>query len=198
MYTLHVRVIEADDIPRMDANATDAYCILQTSSQSQTTFAMRNSMHPRWNQDFHFNVTAPTIGSLRINMRDKDVFKDDNISYIDIQFCSLPVGQVIDQWYCMIPNGRARKGGRLHLLLHMAPANSPPFVPSVPVYPTAGYAAPPGYPAPGYAAPPAYVAAPPPVYAAPGYPAPGYAAPPPPGYPGYPPPPPPYGYPPRY
>lgn len=181
MYALHVRVIEADDIPRMDANATDAYCVLQTSNQSQTTFAMRNSMHPRWNQDFHFNVTTPTVGSLHILMRDKDIFKDDNISQIDIQFCSLPVGQVIDQWYCMIPTGRAHKGGRLHLLLHMAPANSPPFVPSVPVYPTAGYGQPAygAYPQP-YAAYP-----PPPVYAAPAYP-------PPPPYPGYP-----YGYP-RY
>lgn len=183
MYALHVRVIEADDIPRMDANATDAYCILQTSSESQTTFAMRNSMHPRWNQDFHFNVTTPTIGSLHIIMRDKDIFKDDTISSIDIQFCSLPVGQVIDQWYCMIPY-RNRKGGRLHLLLHMAPPNSPPFVPSVPVYP--GYAAP-GYPQPAVYTTPVYPAAP--AYAAPGYPAPGYAAPGyamPPPYPGYP------------
>lgn len=131
LFTLHVRVVEATDIPRMDANATDAYCLLQTSSESLTTFVVKNSMNPRWNQEFHFSVSAPTVGSLRITMRDKDAIKDDNISYIDIQYCSMPVGQVIDMWYDMIPFNRVRKGGRLHLVLHMAPANSPPFVPTV-------------------------------------------------------------------
>lgn len=210
LYTLHVRVVEADDIPRMDSNATDAYCVLATSSETRTTNVVQNSMHPRWHAEFHFNITTPSVGSLRVTMRDRDAFKDDNISSIDIQLCSLPFGQVVDQWYSMVPFNHVRKGGRLHLVLHMAQAGQPPFVPSygaAPGYPAApGYAAPaPGYvaPAPGYAAPaypqPAY-GAPPPAYGAPppAYP-PAYGAPPPayppqPGYPGYPPP----GYPPRY
>ncbi|KAK8871471.1 hypothetical protein M9Y10_007200 [Tritrichomonas musculus] len=168
-YQLHVRVIEADDIPRMDLNKTDAYCILQAGSETQNTFAIMNCMHPRWNQDFHFNVTTPTAGSLHIMMRDKDLFKDDNISYIDIPFCSFPLGQIVDQWYYMTPYHHYRKGGRLHLLVQMGQAGQPPFVPQMPVYavqsPVYQYAASP-YPAPGY-------------YAQPGYQ--GY-----PGYPGYP------------
>lgn len=129
-FTLHVRVIEANDIPKMDIiTATDAYCILKTSSETRKTFVVKDSMHPRWNQEFHFVVSAPSVGSLNIVMRDKDVVFDDNISHLDIQFCALPVGQVIDQWYDMIPFPKVKKGGRLHLLLQMAPTGHPPFVP---------------------------------------------------------------------
>ncbi|KAK8838088.1 hypothetical protein M9Y10_036039 [Tritrichomonas musculus] len=211
LYTLHVRVIEADDIPKMDANATDAYCILNTSSESRNTAVIQNSMHPRWNQEFHFSIATPTTGSLRIVMRDKDIFKDDNISSLDIQLCSLPLGQVIDRWYDMIPFRRVKKGGRLHLVLHMAQTGQPPFIPSsgqpgyaTQAYPQPGYAAP-AYPQPAYGAPPpaypqpAYGAQPPaypprPAYGAPppAYPQPAYGAPPPAYPPGYAAPPPAY------
>ena len=153
MYTLHVRVVEAEDIPKMDViSATDAYCILKTSSETRKTFVCKDSMHPRWNQEFHFNVTALNAGSLNITMRDKDVLFDDNISHLDIQFCSLQFGQVIDQWYNMIPFPKVRKGGRLHLVLHMTQTGLPPFVPSMnpqgsvimqtPIYPQQGYMTP--------------------------------------------------------
>lgn len=131
MYSLHVRVIEANDIPKMDIiTDTDAYCILRSGSEVIRTYTINNCKHPRWNQEFHFTVSSPTVGSLNITMRDKDVFKDDNISYIDIPYNTIPVGQIIDQWFSMIPFRRVRKGGRLHLLLHMTHAGMPPFVPS--------------------------------------------------------------------
>lgn len=113
----------------MDANATDAYCQLTTSTESRSTFAILNTMHPKWEQDFHFSVTSPTSGELRIKMRDKDKFKDDDISTIEIQYSSLPVGQLIDRWYDMIPCKRVKKGGKLHLVLHMARAIMPAFIP---------------------------------------------------------------------
>lgn len=168
MYVLHVRLIEANDIPKMDLiTQTDAYCIFRSGSETRRSFTVLNSKYPRWNQEFHFTVSSPITGSLNITMRDKDVFIDDNISYIDIPYNTIPVGQVIDQWFNMIPFRRARKGGRLHLMLHMAPAGQPPFVPSNAVYPT--------YPAPVYPTQPVYMVPvipyqPQPVYATPVYP----------------------------
>ena len=142
-FTLHVRVVEANDIPKMDLiTDTDAYCILRTGSETRKTYTCQNCKHPRWNQEFHFNVSSPTVGSLGITMRDEDVFKDDNISYIDIPYCSLPTGQVIDQWYHMTPFRRVKKGGRLHLVLHMSPAGLPPFVPSNAMMHQTGFMAP--------------------------------------------------------
>ena len=178
MYTLHVRLIEANDIPKMDLiTQTDAYCIFRSCSESRRSFTVLNSKHPRWNQEFHFTIPSPTIGSLNITMRDEDVFKDDNISYIDIPYNTMPVGQVIDQWFSMIPFRRVRKGGRLHLMLHMAPAGQPPFIPSnaacpqfaTPMYPTQSV-----FMIPAISPQPTYVGnipyQPQPVYAAPAYP----------------------------
>lgn len=218
LYTLHVLVVEAAEITKLDQNYTHACCTVQTTTESKDSLVVPNNMYPRWNQDFHFNIQNPTVGNLHITIRDKDQYKKDmNISYIDIQYSSLPIGQVIDRWYDMIPFDREQKGGRIHLVVQMAPAGTPPFTPSTgyqqqPGYPTAqpGYpAAQPGYPPqtgyppqpthvypqPGYAAPQPGYGMPQPGY---GVPQPGYAAPQP-GYgmpqPGYAPPQPGYGMP---
>ena len=147
-YTLHVRVIEATDIAKMDINASDPYCILKTSSQEMKTRVKKNDMHPRWNEEFHFNITSPSSGALDIKMRDKDIKNDDDMSTLNIQLCALPVGQIVDQWYDMIPCKKVKKGGRIHLTLHMAPAGAQPFV-ATPMAPQ-GY----GYPPQGYGYPP--------------------------------------------
>lgn len=184
-FTLHVRVVEATDIAKMDSNKSDPYCVLSLTQTNctQSTRAIQNTMYPRWMEEFHFPVINPATATLSILMRDRDISYDDDMANLNLPLCSMPVGQVMDQWYNMIPVGRARKGGRLHLVLHIAPIGAPPFIPSglqpgypaapayppqvapgypapmappvAPVYP--GYPAPPGYPPqPGYAAPPAY------------------------------------------
>ncbi|KAH0787949.1 C2 domain containing protein [Histomonas meleagridis] len=62
-------------------------------------------------------------------MRDKDTVSDDDMATLTIPICSLPPGQVIDQWYNMIPCRRVKKGGRIHLILHVAPFGATAFVP---------------------------------------------------------------------
>ena len=181
-FKLHVRVVEATDIAKMDANASDPYCILRTSSETMKTRVIKNNMHPRWNQEFHFSIGSPTVGALDIKMRDKDIMKDDDMSTLNIQLCSLPIGQVIDQWYDMIPCKRVKKGGRIHLVLQVAPNGAPPFVPQAAPQPGFYPGAPVGYgPYPG-----APVGYPPQGFPPQGYPPQGM---PPQGYPpqGYPP-----------
>lgn len=126
-YQLHVRVIEADDIPKMDANATDAYCILTVGSTKFNTKVIDNEMHPVWNEEFHFPVPDPSTGSLHIIMKDKDIFKDDDISTLEKPFSALQIDQVVDEWYNMVPCKKVKKGGKLHLVLHMAPEGATPF-----------------------------------------------------------------------
>ncbi|KAH0794220.1 C2 domain containing protein [Histomonas meleagridis] len=207
MYQFHLRVLEATDIPRMDANATDAYCIITIGGQTRRTRVIKNSMHPRWNEDFHFDVNGSE--TLRITMKDQDLIKDDPMSTLDVHLGSFTQGRVIDQWYDMIPARRVKKGGRLHLIGHLAPRGAQPFVaapmpqpgypqPGMPMmqpgYPQQPYPPQPGYPQPGMPMmQPGYPQQPYPPQ--PGYPQQPY--PPQPGYPQQPYPPQP-GYPPRY
>ena len=209
---LHLRAVEATDCAKMDIRASDPYLVISLSTNNDTrkTRACKNTLQPRWNEEFHFPVPNQANAVLKIQMWDQDAGSaDDEMSRLEVQLCGLTVGQVVDQWYDMTPVHGVKKGGRVHLVLHLAPNGAAPFVnapvppagyPTAPGYPPAG-APPPGYP-PAGAPPPGY----PPAGAPPGYPPagappPGYppAGAPPPGYPpaGYPPagaPPP--GYPP--
>ena len=70
-----------------------------------------NNLWWSWNTDF-----------LRLfQMMDKDLVKDDKMASTDIQLCSLIIGQVYDQWYNLLPNKGVKKGGSLHLVIHIAP-----------------------------------------------------------------------------
>ena len=77
LYTLHVLVVEAADISKLDANYTHASCSVQTPTETRESAVVPNNMYPRWNQDFHFNMATPTAGSLHITIRDKDMYKKD-------------------------------------------------------------------------------------------------------------------------
>jgi hypothetical protein len=208
-FELHLRVVEAVDIPRMDANASDPYCILRVNgADERRTRVIKNCMQPRWNEEFHWILTTTMGARLNILMRDEDVRHDDDMSRLEVLLSQFPVGSVTDQWFDMVPVDHVHKGGLLHLVIHVGTAGAPPFVmgpptcvpqpgyppqgypPQVPRYPPLGYPGQ-GYPPLGY---------PPQGYPGQGYPPQGY---PPQGYPpqGYPPsrPPvyPPPGYPPR-
>jgi len=220
---LHVRVIEAKGIAKMDFfSKSDPYCILKMSSgcQNQRTRVIQNSQLPRWNEDFHFNIQSPATDYLQIMMYDEDVGKDEAMARITIQIASLPIGSVVDQWYDMVPAHGVKKGGRIHLITHVAERGRQPFMNYevssfhggmagaaqgmagmamgvAGMYPPPAY---PGYPPPAYPGyPPQGYPAPPPGYAPQGYPAPPSY---PPSYapPGYPAPPPnyaPQGHPPQ-
>ena len=197
---LHLRAVEATDCAKMDVRSSDPYLkiMLSTNNDTRKTRVCKSTLQPRWNEEFHFPVPNQANAVLKIEMWDQDAGSaDDQMSRLDVQLCSLQIGAVLDQWYDMTPVHGVKKGGRVHLVLHLAPSGAAPFVNApqkldagAPGYPPAG--APPGYPPAG--APPGY----PPAGAPPGYPPAGA----PPGYPpagappGYPPAGAPPGYPP--
>lgn len=157
---LHVRVIEALDIAKMDVGKSDPYCILSLTSGNDTrrTRVIDNTVTPKWNEDFHFNCPNPAMSALKILMKDKDVMSDDSMATLEVQLCSLQPGVVTDQWYNMTPCKGVKKGGRIHLILHIAPNGAQAFV-NAPVgapgmMPQAGYPQP--YSQPGMMPPQGY------------------------------------------
>ena len=222
---LNLKVVEARDLPKMDViGSTDGYCVINVGSQTQKTRVIDNTKNPRWDQTFRFpsvNQSTP----IQIRLYDHDsVGKDEQISVLDLNTNALAFGRIVDTWYSCKPVKGNKKGGDLHLVLHLCPSGAPAFVeqampppgayPAQPGYPPQAGAYPPGQPYPGQMPPqPGMYAPAQPAYPQqPGYPPqqgyppqPGYAAPPP-GYvapqPGYAAPPPGYaaapGYPGQY
>ncbi|OHT04983.1 XYPPX repeat family protein [Tritrichomonas foetus] len=127
---LHVRVVEALEIAKMDLNKSDPYCIVSVpqANSSQRTKVKDNSLTPRWNEEFHFTLPNPASATLHVEMKDKDLVKDDKMASLDVQLCSIPVGMVVDNWYNMTPASGVKKGGRLHLVIHIAPQGAPAFI----------------------------------------------------------------------
>jgi hypothetical protein len=189
---LHVRAIEAIDIPKMDITSSDAFLVLQVTTQNgKKSRVCKSTLTPKWDEEFHWTNVDARAHSLRIIMKDQDAVSDDTMSTLDLQLSGFPAGQVVDQWYDMTPVRGVAKGGRIHLVIQVAANGVQAFQGPPAGYSPAGYPPPPGYPPQGYP-PQGY----PPQGAPPGYPPQGY--PPqgaPPGYPpqGYPP----QGYPPQ-
>jgi len=134
---LHVRLIEGKEIPKMDTvGATDAYCILSLSnSQKQRSDTKQNTMLPKWNQDFHFDVRNPNTDEFQILMRDQDISRDDDISTWGMPVRYIPFCALADQWIIMQAVPKVKKGGRVHILLHLCPPDYDPFVPRPPPAP---------------------------------------------------------------
>lgn len=128
---VHIRVLEASNLAKMDVfTKSDPYVIVRVGGQTQKTNWINNTLNPRWNAEFHFSVGNVSIEKLSLLMRDHDdISSDDDMGKLELPLSSFPVGQVIDQWYDMIPaSRRCKKGGRIHLIVHVAPNGAQPFV----------------------------------------------------------------------
>ena len=179
-FKLHVRLIEARGLPKMDVmSKTDPYCVLYStqSPKKQRSRTKSNTHTPVWNEDFHFTISNPSHDQLFIELFDEDVFFDDPFARFSLSVSTLQLGKIVDMWYDLLPVKRVKKAGQIHLLLHLAHATDTPFVmavnsptpampPQQPVYIQQQQA----YPA--YQQPPPqpmYAASPQPVYAQPMY-----------------------------
>lgn len=139
---LHVRAVEAVDVPKMDIfTKSDPYCIISLSNSvnRQRTRTIQNNDHPVWNEEFHFpiqtkkNVNDINLGSIRLSITlfDQDTFsKDDIISSIEIPLNDYIVGRVYDEWYTLFPAKKLKEGGRIHLVVHLASKDAKPFTPT--------------------------------------------------------------------
>lgn len=127
---LNIKVIEATEVPKMDTiGKSDPYVVmtLSTSSQKWKTKVQKNTDKPVWNQEFKLPITTTMDEILTVEMWDKDVSNDDQISTVRIQVNKIPVGKVNDSWYTMHPVKGVKTGGKLRLVVHLCKAGATPF-----------------------------------------------------------------------
>lgn len=125
---LHVRVIEAKNLPNMDAvGKSDPYVALQLGDSPKVkTDVKQDTLSPKWNQDFSFPIVDPNA-TLHIIVYDEDVASDDKMGKLDILLSSLKNDDVVDQWYPLKSASVFKKGGEIHLLIHICDADKKPF-----------------------------------------------------------------------
>ena len=122
MQQLHVKVIEAKGVPKMDIiGKADPYVLLQLTGSSKVfkTKVCDRTYEPKWNQEYTFTIPSGTE-TLHLLMKDKDVIsQDDPISKLEIPINSLKNGEILDKWYDMRPMPGVPKGCKIHLVTHL-------------------------------------------------------------------------------
>lgn len=128
---LHVKCIEAKDVPKMDViGESDPYLVLKTnkSNQEYKTAYVRDTKNPVWNEKFSIQITSSMDEILTVTMYDKDLMKDDIISHCIIQVNQLQIGKITDNWFEMTSDCKKYpKGGTVRLMLHLARHGAEPF-----------------------------------------------------------------------
>lgn len=128
---VHVRVVEAKELPKMDLfGKTDAFALLQynASRNIQKTKVIQDDYTPVWNEEFHFTAEDLSIDTLTVFLKDDDNGNsDDPISALKLPMNTFPVGQVVDKWYSLTPVRGVKKGGQIRLTIHVAEPGAAPF-----------------------------------------------------------------------
>ena len=129
---LHIRAVEACDVPKMDIfSKSDPYLKFKicTSSQIWKTRVRNNTHVPVWNEEFHLPITSGMSDKLYIELFDKDtISKDDIISTYEFEVKSFPEGKVVEQWYDFAPAKGVKKGGKVRLVFHLTKSGRDPFI----------------------------------------------------------------------
>jgi len=121
---LHVRVVEAKDLPE----DSDAYTVIEVPRKKKEkrlkTAVVKKSSSPSWNEDF--NLGSEGIlpdDNLRFNVwghRDTISLrgKDTNIGYVDVSIADLGKTPVVDKWFKLksLEDG-TEVDGELHLVI---------------------------------------------------------------------------------
>lgn len=128
---LHIRAVEATEVPKMDAiGKSDPYLKfnLSTSSQEWKTKHKNNTDKPVWNEEFHLPITSSMNDQLTISLYDKDdISKDDLISTMSFNVRNFQVGKIVDQWYTFQPAKGVKNPGKVRLVFHLDKSGKPAF-----------------------------------------------------------------------
>lgn len=129
---LHIKVLEAADIPSADVlSHSDGYIKITTSTSSQVwrTKVVDDSSHPVWNEEFHIPITSSMKDVVTFTLMDKDsVTRDDEISQRDFPVTSFPPGKIIDDWWQFQPMKGFKSGGKVRLVFHLSRCGQTAFV----------------------------------------------------------------------
>ncbi|KAH0796506.1 C2 domain containing protein [Histomonas meleagridis] len=130
--TLNIRLIEGTDIPAMDLNGkSDPYvkfAMLGRKDKPVKSKIIKKTLTPVWNQDFHFEVKSIGTDTMKIGLFDYDeVGGDDKIGKYMLDISQLQPGVVLDRWFDFAPHKGVKKGGKVHMIIHLADAGQVAF-----------------------------------------------------------------------
>ncbi|KAK8880918.1 hypothetical protein M9Y10_003619 [Tritrichomonas musculus] len=128
---LHIRAIEAKDIPKMDVIGTaDPFLLfkLVPSPEKYQTKVVKQNPNPVWNEEFHIPFEIGKSAILHMELYDWDkVSLNDLVSTRDFEIDKYEPGQVIDQWYDFFPGPGVKQPGKVHLVIHVSELDEEPF-----------------------------------------------------------------------
>mgnify|MGYP001026844503 CR=1 FL=1 len=104
---LHLKILEAKDIPKMDVIGTaDPFVLFKVSPSPEKyqTKVIKQNPKPVWNEEFHIPFMQDKSAVLHMELFDWDkVSLNDLISTRDFEIDKYEDGKVIDQWYEFYP-----------------------------------------------------------------------------------------------
>lgn len=127
---LHLRIIEADNIPKMDLFGTaDPYAVatLTDSNDTDKTEYIKGTYTPKWNKEMSLNV-ATIAESIVLELKDHDTIgRDDLIGSIKRNIKKFQPGIVNDEWIQLEAPKGVDKEARIHVVSHLALDGMPKF-----------------------------------------------------------------------
>jgi hypothetical protein len=97
---LYVRVICAVNLPAMNRimSTTDPYCTLHCAGQSHKTRIVTNSLNPRFDQEFYFDVLSAREDQLTLMIYDWDQLgANKEVAYITIPLSEVSLSSICPQ-----------------------------------------------------------------------------------------------------
>ena len=120
---LHVKAMEATDIPSLDIiGKSDPYLLFKLNSTEKTwkTSHINNNHSPKWEEEFDIPISSNADDILTVELWDKDTLTpDDLISSLVFLIKYFPIGKVTDIWYNFNPANGVEKGGKVRLIFHL-------------------------------------------------------------------------------
>lgn len=127
---LHLRIIEADNIPKMDImGKADPYVVVSftISKDTDQTEVIDKTYTPKWDKQMELRISS-IDESVVFQLKDHDkVSKDDLIGSYKKTIQKFPPGIVTDEWIQLEKAKGVKKAARVHIISHLALDGMPPF-----------------------------------------------------------------------
>eukprot|EP00759_Apiculatamorpha_spiralis_P001933 PhF_6_TR10625/c0_g1_i1/m.17209 len=129
--SLEVTVVEAKDLPNLDkglmhsnSDLTDAYvsvsCPGVSKTSAQKTSVVKDSLDPKWNQTFQFQLIGPIANNpqakLMFRVYDQDPVKDDELGAYPLNLQEIAASKLFDDWVSI-----GTTGGKLRIRVKFTP-----------------------------------------------------------------------------
>ncbi|PHT71365.1 Protein QUIRKY [Capsicum annuum] len=125
MQYLYVRVVKAKDLPGKDVTGSlDPYVEFRLGNYRATTRHFEKKSNPEWSQIFAFSKDRIQASVLEVNVKDKDVVKDDFVGSVMFDLNEIPKrvppdSALAPQWYRLEDRNGNKVKGELTLAVWM-------------------------------------------------------------------------------